>query len=56
MFDASFPMFTRLMATSSERIAPSRLFGCSDFSAMVEMQGDREAALLGQGRAEDSER
>ena len=39
MLEASFPMFTKPMATSSERIAPSRLFGCLDFSVMVETQG-----------------
>ena len=36
MLDASFPIFTRPMATSSEMIAPSRLFGCLDLSVMVE--------------------
>ena len=36
MLEASFPMFTRPMATSSERIAPSRFFGCLDLSAMLE--------------------
>ena len=37
MPEASLPMFTRPMATSSERIVPSRLFGCLDLSVMVEM-------------------
>ena len=36
MLDASIPMLTRPMATSSERIAPSRLFGCLELSTMVE--------------------
>ena len=38
MFDASFPMFTRPIATSSERIAPSCVF---DLSVMDERQGGR---------------
>ena len=53
MLDASFPMFTRPMATSSERIALSRPFGCLDFSAMVERQGGGEvcwARLCGRFR------
>ena len=56
MLDASFPMFTRPMATSSERIAPSRFAGCLDLSAMVETEGSREAAVLGEGGTEDSGR
>ena len=36
MLEASFPMFTRLMATSSERIAASRLVCCLDLPVMVE--------------------
>ena len=56
MHDASFPMFTRPMATSSERIAVSRLFGCLDLSVMVETQGDRGVLVLDKGCAEDSER
>ena len=36
MLDASFPMFTRPMATSSDRIAPSRFTGCLDLLVMVE--------------------
>ena len=56
MLDASFPMFTRLMATSSERIAPSRLFGFMYFSVMVETQGGREVEVLDKRCAEDSER
>ena len=55
MLDASFPMFTRPMATSSERVAPSRLFGCLDLSVIVERQGSREVAVLGKVCAEDSE-
>ena len=56
MLDASFAMFTRPMATSSKRIAPSRFVGCLDLSAMVETKGSRETAVLGGGRAEDSGR
>ena len=36
ILDASFPMFTRSIATSSERITPLRLFGCLESSVMVE--------------------
>ena len=46
MLEASFPMFTRPMATSSERIALSRFFGCLDLSVMVGTQGSREVAVL----------
>ena len=56
MLDASFPMFTRLMATSSERIAPSRFIGCLDLSVMIETGGSREVAVLGEGGTEDSGR
>ena len=56
MLEASFPMFTRPMATSSEMIAPSRLFGCLDLSVMVETNGSSEVAVLGKGHTEDSER
>ena len=55
ILDASFPMFTRLIATSSETIAPSRFVGCLDLSAMVETKGNRGVAVLGKSRAEDSE-
>ena len=54
MLDASFPMFTRPMATSSERMAPLRFVGCLDCSVMVGRQGRREAAVLGEGYVEDS--
>ena len=50
--EASFPMFTRPMATSSERIARLRFF---ELSVMVERQGSYKAAVLGKGRAEDPE-
>ena len=51
MLEASFPMFTRPIATSSERIAASRLFCCLDLSVMVETRG----RVLRKGCAEDSE-
>lgn len=47
VLDASFPMFARLIATSSNRIAPSRFVCCLDLSAMVETQGRREVEVLG---------
>ena len=53
MLDASFPMPTRPMATSSERIVRFRFF---DFSVMVETQGNCGVAVLGKGYTEDSER
>ena len=58
MLEASFPMLTRPMATSSERIAPSRFVGCLDLSVIVEieMQGSGEVAVLGKSYLEDSER
>ena len=56
MLDASFPMLTRPIATSSERIAPSRFVGCLILSVMVERQGSGEAAALGEGYAEGSGR
>ena len=56
MHDASFPMLTRPMATSSERIALSRLFDSSDLSVMVETQGDRGVPVLDKGCVEDYER
>ena len=42
ILEASFPIFTRPMATSSERMAPSRFVGCLDLSVMVETQDSRE--------------
>ena len=56
MLDASFPMSTRLMATSNERIARFRFFDCLDSSVMVETQGSREVAVLCKGCAEGSGR
>ena len=56
MLEASFPMFTRPMATSSERIPPLRFFGWLDLSVMVEKQDGCEVAVLGKGRAEGSGR
>ena len=53
MLDASFPMFNRSMATSSEKIAPSRFDGCLDLSVMVEVKGRRKVAVLGKSRTED---
>ena len=56
MLDASFPVFNRPMATSSERIAPSRFVGCLDLSVIVEMQGSGEVVVLGKSYLEDSGR
>ena len=56
MLEASFPMFTRPMAISSERITPSLFFGSLDFLVMVETRGSREVAVLHEGCAEGSER
>ena len=56
MLEASFPIFTKPMATSSERTAASRLFCCLDLSVMVETQGSGEVAVLYKCCAEDSER
>ena len=39
MLEASFPMFTTLMAISSERGTPSRSFGCWGRGAMAKTQG-----------------
>ena len=56
MLDLSFLMFIRPMATSSERTAPSRLFGCLELSVMVETKYSHEVVVLGKGHAGDSER
>ena len=56
MFEASFPMFTRLMATSSERIVRLRFFDCLDLSVMVKTQGSCGTVVPYKGCTEDSER
>ena len=56
MLEASLPMFTRQIATSSERIVSSRLFGCLNLFVMVETQGSREVTVLDKDRTEYSER
>ena len=56
MVDASSPMLTRPLATSSERIEPSRIFCCLYLFVMVETQGDREAVVLDEDSAENSDR
>ena len=55
MLDASFPMFTRPIATLSERIVPSHFVCCLDLSVIVETQGSREVVVLGKSCAGDSE-
>ena len=54
MLEASFPMFTRPMAISSERTTPSRLVGCLDLSVMAKTQASCGIVALGNGCAEDS--
>ena len=56
MLEASFPILTRPMATSSETMAPLPFVGCLTLFVIVERRGSHGVAAVGKDCAEGSGR